>query len=105
MAPIKPQDPLASNNGKGGNKETTSKVNFSIGDTHNPQFYKETSTGVAFENNNLPQSGRIVVDVPNLRQANFQVGNEKLDYTTTTQAIQSSMKRLDTAQVSASQLK
>jgi hypothetical protein len=71
-------------------KEATSKVNFSIGDTYKPKFYDETSAKAAFE---VPaQAPRANFDAQAIRQANFQVGNEKLEYITTTQAVQNSFK-------------
>ena len=44
------------------------------------------------------------MDVPNLRAANFNVGSEKLDYTTTTQAIQNEAK-MQSEKISVSQMK
>lgn len=72
-------------------KENTSKVNFTIGAPTNHKFYDETTAGKAFEG--YSQQERIQVDVPNLRGSNFNVGTTKVDYTTTTQAIQNDFNR------------
>lgn len=68
-------------------KEATSKVNFTIGDAHN-RFYNETSAKAAFE---APtQVPRVQYDSQAIRQANFSVGNDKLEYITTAQSVQNS---------------
>lgn len=73
-------------------KEATSKVNFTIGAPTNTQkFYNETTAGQAFSEKNQMDNSK--VDVPNLRSANFNVGNEKVNYTTTSKAIQSDFDR------------
>lgn len=74
-------------------KPPTAKVNFSIGDAHDRKFYHETSNQAAFDSQKNLTQGRDRVDVPNLRSANFSVGNQKLDYSTTTKQIQSEVQK------------
>ena len=74
-------------------KPPTAKVNFSIGDVHDRKFYHETSNQAAFDSQKNSTQGRERVDVPNLRSANFSVGNQKLDYSTTTKQIQSEVQK------------
>jgi len=85
-----------------GNRENTSKVNFSLGSAVNPKFYNETSTGAI--HTQQPQSSRAVVE-QNMRAANFVVGTEKLDYTTTTQTIQNEANKQEGEKISVTQMK
>lgn len=61
-------------------REMSSKQNFSIGSTTNPKFHDETTNSAAFSSKN---TDRVRLDMSGLRQANFNVGSSKVDYTTT----------------------
>lgn len=69
-------------------REQSSKQNFTIGTHIKPQFYQETSTGAAF---NAKDASQQRVEVPDLRATNFNVGNDKLSYKTTTNDNQSNL--------------
>lgn len=69
----------------------TAKVNFTFADTAKPRNYYATTSGVAHEPSKYQNSERVTVDVPNLRSANFNVGNDKLTYTTTAHSTQAAI--------------
>ena len=67
---------------------SSAKVNFSIGEVATKRTYYETTTAIAQNPDQYKDAKRIIVDVPNLRSANFHLGNEKVNYQTTAKASQ-----------------
>ena len=82
----------------------TTKVNFTIGDSSKGRNYFGTTSGAAHEPEKYQNSSRVKVDVPNLRQANFNVGNEKLTYESTAHSIQTKVAQTQMEPPSSSKL-